>query len=117
MEVDGGVDEETKKKRPTDLSTTGDDASDSVPPKNEGLEDDDEGSKRWPESEGNRFQKIFKSWTYSYMRPVMQKGRRQFKDGHHLTEADLYHVPDEMKAKELVETFRYVRSSELIIWK
>ena len=105
------LDEESKKgKKQSDLTNTGDDTvSDSFLPKNESAIQSD-ASKRWPESEGSRFQQVFKSWTYSYMRPLMQKGRRQFLDGHHLTKADLFDVPDEMKANGLVKSFRCVLS-------
>jgi hypothetical protein len=44
--------------------------------------------------------------TFAYMRPILRKGRRQFKDGHHLTHDDLYAVPDYMKSRHLVKTFR-----------
>lgn len=65
-----------------------------------------EPSKVWPETEGNAIEKWLKSWTFSYMRPLLAKGRRQFLDGSHLTQADLFVVPETMKAKDLVATFK-----------
>lgn len=44
--------------------------------------------------------------TFAYMRPILRKGHRQFQDGHHLTQEDLYDVPDYMKSRRLVKLFR-----------
>jgi hypothetical protein len=44
--------------------------------------------------------------TFAYMRPILRKGSRQFKGGHHLTQEDLYDVPDYMKSRRLVKSFR-----------
>ena len=59
----------------------------------------------WPETQGNTLERLVKCWTFSYMRPLLRKGRRQFLDGSHLTGDDLFDVPDSMKAKDLVEKF------------
>lgn len=48
-----------------------------------------------------------KRWTYSYMRRVLDKGSRQMlPDGSHLSEHDLYAVPDSMKSAFLIAKFR-----------
>jgi len=63
---------------------------------------------RWPETVGTKVQQVFQAWTFSYMSPLLQKGRRQFMEGHHLDQDDLYNLPDSMKAQELVSKFRCV---------
>lgn len=65
----------------------------------------------WPEYLGGRacmggwFRNVFTSWSFSYMNPILRKGKQQFKDGHHLTLEDLYDVPDDMKSEYLVKRF------------
>jgi hypothetical protein len=66
----------------------------------------------WPEYLGGRraricgwFRDVFTSWSFSYMNPILRKGKRQFKDGHHLTLEDLYDVPDDMRSEYLVQRF------------
>jgi hypothetical protein len=65
----------------------------------------------WPEYLGGRarmcgwFRNVFTSWSYSYMNPILRKGKDQFKDGHHLTIEDLYDVPDDMRSEYLVKQF------------
>lgn len=50
---------------------------------------------------------ICKRWTYAYMRRVLDKGSRQMlPDGSHLSEQDLYVVPDSMKSAFLIAKFR-----------
>ncbi|CAB9498980.1 Oligomycin resistance ATP-dependent permease YOR1 [Seminavis robusta] len=108
-----------------ELSTTGEENTgyDEVDAQEQALNDDENRpSKNWPEKEGTRFQQIFKSWTYSYMMPLLQKGRHQFKDGSHLTQQDLFAVPQEMVAKKLVEEFRALYTAENgellhVLWK
>ena len=79
-------------------------------------------AKVWPEEEGNWFQQVFQSLTFSYMRPLLQKGKRQFLDGDHLTQEDLYQVPPSMTGKDLVITFRQYYQEErgallTVLWK
>jgi hypothetical protein len=59
----------------------------------------------WPEVTGNWFQQTLKSWTYCYMRPLLRKGKKQSLDGEHLTQDDLYDVPEKMKSEVLVSSF------------
>lgn len=54
---------------------------------------------------GSRLKAVYSSWSFSYMNPVLHKGKRQFKDGHHLTLDDLYDVPDDMRSEYLVNEF------------
>jgi len=67
--------------------------------------------KAWPENFGRErnikrwLLGIYNRWSYSYMNPVLRKGRRQFKDGEHLLLEDLYEVPDDMRSELLVERF------------
>jgi len=40
------------------------------------------------------------------MRPILIQGKRQFReDGSHLTQDDLFDVPDDLQANELVKQF------------
>ena len=73
----------------------------------------------WPEDTSNHwYQKLTQSLTYSYMGPLLQKGRRQFLDGDHLTQEDLYQVPSSMNAKDLVTLFRqYYTEEQGQLWK
>ena len=77
----------------------------------------EEHRKRWPESserEGSIFCRIAglcDAWFYSYMWEILRKGRRQFKDGKHLSQEDLFEVPDEMRSRNLVDDFWSVNSS------
>lgn len=59
----------------------------------------------WPEVRGDRLQRIIKSWTFCYMRPLLQKGRRQALGGAHLVHEDLYECPPTMKSDELLSAF------------
>jgi hypothetical protein len=60
----------------------------------------------WPEYLGfGWFRNVFISWSFSYMNPILRLGKRQFKDGHHLTLEDLYDVPDDMRSEYLVKRF------------
>jgi hypothetical protein len=60
----------------------------------------------WPEYLGFGFiRNVFTSWSFSYMNPILKLGKRQFKDGHHLTLEDLYDVPEDMKSEYLVKRF------------
>jgi hypothetical protein len=54
------------------------------------------------------FRNVCTSWSFSYMNPILRKGKRQFQDGHHLTLEDLYDVPDDMRSEYLVQRFWYV---------
>lgn len=67
--------------------------------------------KTWPEvpfnvkrplSWGSAF---YGKWSYSFMNPILQKGRRQFQSKEHLEMADLFQVPVDMKSKSLVTKF------------
>jgi hypothetical protein len=51
------------------------------------------------------FRNVFTSWSFSYMNPILRKGKHQFKDGHHLNLEDLYDVPDDMRSEYLVKRF------------
>jgi hypothetical protein len=70
----------------------------------------------WPEYLGGRepvricvwIQDVYTSWSFSYMNPILRKGKRQFKDGHHLGLDDLYDVPEDMRSEYLVQRFWYV---------
>ena len=66
---------------------------------------------QWPEDRPRRGQagrlfQIFESWSYSYVNPILRKGRQQFKTGNHLTADDLFDVPDDMRAQVLASQFR-----------
>ena len=50
---------------------------------------------------------IYERWSYSYMNVILAKGQRQFKDGEHLEQKDLYAVPPDMDAGYLVQEFWY----------
>jgi len=74
----------------------------------------------WPEDERRRRNRdrgacgcvvgalswALESWSFSYMAPLLRKGKRQFKDGRHLVQEDLFVVPADMEARHLVQTFR-----------
>ena len=53
----------------------------------------------WPTND------LFSSMTYSYMSRILEKGRKQFKNGDPLRTDDLFRVPDDMKADTLVSAF------------
>lgn len=77
------------------------------------IADDDETSNPWPESRDwprnlRWLYRLGESWSYSYMGPILRKGRRQFKDGEHLTHDDLFEVPEDLRSSDLVTKFRYV---------
>jgi len=64
----------------------------------------------WPENLGGgrlfaRIGGLYTSWSFSYMNPILRKGKRQFEDGHHLSWNDLYDVPDDMRSEYLVKRF------------
>jgi hypothetical protein len=67
----------------------------------------------WPEYLGGGkrsricgwFRNVYTSWSFSYMNPILRKGKSQFKDGHHITLEDLYDVPDDMRSEYLVKRF------------
>ena len=59
----------------------------------------------WPEDTGNCFQRLVKRWTYSYMKPLLQRGYYQFRDDKCLLDEDLYQVPDDLRSQKLVASF------------
>lgn len=66
----------------------------------------------WPEDSRpvtfrGRMRRLYNSWTYSYMHPILQKGRRQFQDKNHLTQEDLFEVPDDLRSALLLQQFWY----------
>lgn len=79
-------------------------------PELEGDDDLHERSMRWPEDPVHGFSclyQFYNQWTYSYMGLVLTKGKNQtLKDGTHLTQDDLYRVPDAMRSNLLSEKFR-----------
>jgi hypothetical protein len=79
----------------------------------EGDDDLHERAMRWPEDpvDGiswlHKIYNIYDRWTFSYMSAVLTKGKNQkLKDGTHLTQDDLYRVPDAMRSNILSEKFR-----------
>ncbi|CAB9504527.1 Oligomycin resistance ATP-dependent permease YOR1 [Seminavis robusta] len=62
---------------------------------------------QWPEEAHLSFlAQTWQRWTYSYMNPLLDKGSKQtLDDGTRLSDADLYDVPTDMKAKPLNEKF------------
>jgi hypothetical protein len=65
---------------------------------------------RWPEDSVDGFSwlyQLYDRWTFSYMGPVLIKGKNQtLKTGTHLTQNDLYRVPDDMRSTLLSAKFR-----------
>jgi hypothetical protein len=65
----------------------------------------------WPETRPHKnslflwLSLTYSRWSYSYMNPILRKGRRQFKDGDHLELEDLYRVPQDMEANYLSAQF------------
>lgn len=65
----------------------------------------------WPEeaTDLSIVAKCWQRWSYSFMNPLLSKGSKQtLDDGTHLSEEDLYRVPDSLKSSFLVEKFEYV---------
>jgi hypothetical protein len=79
-------------------------------PELEGDDDLHERAMRWPEDPVHGFSWLYQfyaQWTYSYMGLVLTKGKNQtLKDGTHLSQDDLYRVPDAMRSNLLSEKFR-----------
>lgn len=75
-------------------------------------------STTWPETTGSPLQRVFKSWTFCYMKPLLQRGKQQISGGAHLTQEDLYDVPHTMKAKRLVTIFSesYNKENGRLLW-
>ena len=66
--------------------------------------------KAWPETVKAsgccpRLRGLYSSWSFSYMNPILRKGKDQFKEGDHLEIGDLYKVPDDMRSEVLVARF------------
>ena len=91
--------------------------------KNEATQFSKQPKQPWPEDTSiHWYQKLIQRLTYSYMGPLLQKGRRQFLEGDHLTQDDLYQVPSSMIAKDLVTIFRQHYAEEQghlrkVLWK
>jgi hypothetical protein len=79
-------------------------------PELEGADDLHERTMGWPEDSVDGISwlyKIYDRWTYAYMSAVLTKGKNQtLKDGTHLTQDDLYRVPEAMRSTVLSEKFR-----------
>ena len=64
--------------------------------------DRDHSGKRFWDAPG----RLYKSLTFSYMNPILQKGARQFHANHdHLTMNDLYQAPNDLQAEQLAKQF------------
>jgi ABC-type multidrug transport system fused ATPase/permease subunit len=100
----------------TDPSVTKDlderSSSDSDGKLNKEQQHSEQPSSTWPEVTGGRTTRIFKSWTFCYMKALLKKGKQQSLGGAHLIQEDLYDVPDTMKAKRLVELFSEIYKQE-----
>ena len=60
----------------------------------------------WPSQHQPWYQQIWHSLTYSYMHPILVKGKRQFQTNQqHLVLEDLYQTPTNMTATVLVQQF------------
>ena len=62
----------------------------------------------WPEEAANLsiVSKCWQRWSYSFMKPLLDKGSRQtLDDGTHLSEDDLFRVPDSLKSSFLEQKF------------
>ena len=60
----------------------------------------------WPSQHQPWVQQIWHSLTYSYMHPILVKGKRQFQTNQqHLVLEDLYQTPHNMTATVLVQQF------------
>ena len=64
---------------------------------NEDSFSDRNGGLSWPESQSN----FFTRWTYSYMNPLLSKGRLQT-----LRMDDLWNVPDDLRSSTLLNKFK-----------
>ena len=64
---------------------------------NKGSFTDRNGGLPWPESQSN----FFARWSYSYMNPLLSKGRRET-----LTKDDLWNVPDNLRSSTLLNKFK-----------
>lgn len=76
------------------------------------VEMDTRNKKTWPEvplevkRPSTWWRAIYGKWSYSYMDPILKKGRRQFKSKEHLEMSDLFQVPSDMHSRSLVTKFR-----------
>lgn len=105
----------------TDTKTTDDDlhsesGGGEKPRKGFGHHRRQDGSKPWPVDRSAQHHHdntlwgfladLYNSLSYSYMKPILEKGKNQFISGEHLDIQDLFEVPAHMASAVLVERFR-----------
>lgn len=71
-----------------------------------------DGSKPWPVDNRSSYASLWEAFTdmcnsltYTYMNPILEKGRNQFKSGDHIDVDDLFEVPPHMSSAVLVSRF------------